>query len=161
MQARIETVDYTNIQHADVLVKLLNIYASGESGGGQPLNDSVRSALPDALAAIPGAFSLLVFDDLIPVGLVNCFMGFSTFACQPLVNIHDLMVVPEYRGQGISQMLLEGVEGIAHERGCCKITLEVLQGNQAAINAYQKYGFSAYELDPSMGKAMFMEKSFD
>lgn len=161
MQTRIETVDYANQRHADALVTLLDIYASGKSGGGHPLSASVRTALPEALAGVPGAFSLLAFDNEVPVGLANCFMGFSTFACQPLVNIHDLMVISEYRGKGVSQMLLDGVESIARERGCCRMTLEVLQGNHAAIKAYQKYGFMGYELDPAMGKAMFMEKSFD
>ncbi len=161
MQIRLEQVDYTNPEHADALVTLLNIYASGKSGGGRPLSESVRTELPAALAAVPGAFSLLVYDDQTAVGLVNCFMGFSTFACRPLVNIHDLMVIPEYRGRGVSQVLLEGVESIARDRDCCRMTLEVLEGNQVAINAYHKFGFTAYELDPAMGRAMFMEKSFD
>jgi ribosomal protein S18 acetylase RimI-like enzyme len=161
MQVRIETVDYTNPLHADAFVSLLDIYASGKSGGGRPLSDSVRAALPAALASVPGAFSLLAFDEQLPVGLANCFMGFSTFACRPLVNIHDLMVIPEYRGRGISQDLMAGVESIARDRGCCKITLEVLEGNHAAVTAYHRYGFNSYELDPVMGKAMFMEKSFD
>ena len=54
--------------------------------------------------------------------------------------------------------MLEKVEQIAIERGCCKLTLEVLEGNQAAQNSYQKFGFSAYELDPEMGRALFWDK---
>jgi hypothetical protein len=27
----------------------------------------------------------------VAVGLVNCFEGFSTFACKPLVNVHELL----------------------------------------------------------------------
>jgi hypothetical protein len=38
------------------------------------------------------------------------------------------------------------------------VTLEVLEGNQIAKNAYIKFGFAGYELDPKMGKALFWEK---
>jgi ribosomal protein S18 acetylase RimI-like enzyme len=63
-----------------------------------------------------------------------------------------------YRGLGISQQLLAKVDEIAQQRGCCKVTLEVLQGNTVAQKAYQKYGFTGYELDPAMGQAMFWHK---
>jgi len=38
--------------------------------------------------------------------------------------------------QGISQMMLEKVEEIAKEKGCCKITLEVLSNNEVAKSSY-------------------------
>ena len=69
------------------------------------------------------------------------------------------MVLPEFRGLGISQKMFDKVETIARERGCCKLTLEVLTGNKSAQKAYLKSGFSGYELDPLMGKAMFWEKT--
>ncbi len=50
------------------------------------------------------------------------------------------------------------VEKISRERGYCKLTLEVLEGNIVAQNAYKKLGFSGYELDEKTGKAMFWEK---
>jgi ribosomal protein S18 acetylase RimI-like enzyme len=51
------------------------------------------------------------------------------------------------------------IEDLAISKGCCKITLEVLEGNQVAKSAYIKAGFKGYELDPEMGKAVFWEKS--
>jgi ribosomal protein S18 acetylase RimI-like enzyme len=53
--------------------------------------------------------------------------------------------------------LLE-VESMAVKKNCCKITLEVLEGNTPAKNSYSKFGFKDYELDPTFGKAMFWEK---
>ncbi|MDD7986440.1 GNAT family N-acetyltransferase [Lentisphaera marina] len=91
-------------------------------------------------------------------GLVNCFESLSTFTAKPLINIHDLMVHSDFRGLGLSQKLLERVEERAKEMGSCKITLEVLSGNKVAYRAYEKFGFSAYELDPSVGQALFLEK---
>ncbi len=54
--------------------------------------------------------------------------------------------------------MLEVAEPVAHRLGCCKMTLEVLEGNVAAQAAYQSCGFAGYELDPCMGKALFWKK---
>ena len=47
---------------------------------------------------------------------------------------------------------------IAWERGACKMTLEVLQGNHSAIRLYERVGFAGYQLDPAMGQAQFFQK---
>ena len=158
MQPEIIRVDYRNPRHAADLVALLNHYASGTEGGGQPLAPEVQSALPTALARLPHAFSLLCYVDGVAAGLVNCLEGFSSFKCKPLVNIHDVVVLDRFRGRGIAALLLAEVEKVAREKGCCKITLEVLEGNKAAQHAYLKFGFDGYELDPVMGKALFWQK---
>ena len=67
-------------------------------------------------------------------------------------------MLKEYRGLGLSQKLFIEAEKISRERGYCKLTLEVLEGNIVAQNAYKKLGFSGYELDEKTGKAMFWEK---
>lgn len=102
------------------------------------------------------SFSHLV--DSQPAGLVVCLEGFSTFACKPLLNIHDAIVALPYRGRGLSKLLLQKAEEIAFDLGCCKLTLEVLEGNHVAQSAYKAFGFSGYELNPEMGKALFWEK---
>ena len=114
-----------------------------------------------ALAARPQAYSVLAFDADMPVGLVNCIEGFSTFACRPLVNVHDVAVLPGYRGQGVAEKMLLLVQEMARERSACKLTLEVLQGNAAAQRLYRRLGFANYELDPAMGQAQFMQKWLD
>ena len=150
--------DYHNPEHCQDILRLLNEYACGTMGGKKPLSDFTQRNLTQALAHIPGAFSILCYVEGQAAGLANCFEGFSTFSCKPLVNIHDIMVGEAYRGRGISQQLLEAIEQVARERACCKITLEVLDGNHIAQNAYRKFGFSQYELDPAAGKALFWEK---
>lgn len=161
---RVCRANYADPVHAQALVSLLDVYARDPMGGGEPLSAFARSNLVKALADRPQAFSVLAFDDAAQltesraVGLVNCFEGFSTFACQPLVNVHDVAVVPEYRGHGVGEKMLQLVEQIARERGACKLTLEVLQGNSGAARLYQRLGFVNYQLDPSMGQAQFMHK---
>lgn len=159
---RICKADYLNPVHANALVQLLNSYAQGSAGGNEPLSDFTKSHLVKELAARSQAFSVLAFDvtaqgDL-PVGLVNCIEGFSTFACKPLVNVHDVVVLGSHRGQRVGQQMLALAEQIAIQRGACKLTLEVLSGNSSAIKLYQRIGFAAYQLDPAMGHAVFLQK---
>jgi len=152
---------YADPAHAAALVDLLDHYARDPAGGGEPLSDFARANLVASLAARPFIFSVLAFDGETPVGLVNAIEGFSTFACKPLVNVHDVVVASSHRGQGIAAQLFAEVEAIARERGACKLTLEVLDGNAAAQALYRRLGFTAYQLDPAMGHAQFLHKWLD
>jgi ribosomal protein S18 acetylase RimI-like enzyme len=154
----VKPVNYTNAKQAQELVDLMCAYSIDQMGGGTELSDQVKNDLPRSLASVPNAYSFIAYVHGVAAGLINTFEGFSTFKCKPLLNIHDVVVLPEYRGQGISQAMLNAVEDFAMQRGCIKLTLEVLEGNQAAQESYLKYGFSGYELDPKMGKALFWEK---
>lgn len=153
--------DYANPAHGAALVDLLDAYAQDPMGGSHPLSDFARAHLVACLAARPQAFSVLAFDGEHAVGLVNCIEGFSTFACRPLVNVHDVAVLSSHRGQGVAEKMLSLAEAIARERGACKLTLEVLLGNAAADRLYRRLGFANYELDPAMGQAQFMQKWLD
>ena len=137
---------------------LLNEYAEDPMGGGESLPDDVKQNLSAELSKVPSAFSVICYVNGKAAGLTNCFEAFSTFKCKPLLNIHDVVVKKEFRGLGISQMMLAKVEETAKEKGCCKVTLEVLEGNKVAQNAYIKFGYSDYELDPKMGRALFWQK---
>ena len=151
-------VDYQNTQQGNDLVMLLNAYALDPMGGGEPLADEVQKNLVAELAKRHDFFTVIAYVDGKPAGIINCIEGFSTFKCKPLLNIHDCGVLKEYRGLGLSQKLVAEIEKVACERGYCKLTLEVLQGNVIAQNAYKKLGFSGYELDAETGQAMFWEK---
>ena len=158
MKIEIIKADYKNDVHAKDIVKLMNAYAEDKMGGGHVLSLYVQENLVSALAKRTYAFSVLAYVGDEAVGLINCFEAFSTFACEPLVNIHDIIVFDGYRGMGINQKMLAEVERIAKSRGCCKLTLEVLEGNAKARASYEKFGFYGYELDPSMGNALFWQK---
>jgi ribosomal protein S18 acetylase RimI-like enzyme len=158
---RLCRADYNNPVHMLALIELLDGYARDPAGGAEPLSDFAKTHLPDELRARPFMFSVLAFDDAqgaLPVGLVNCVEGFSTFTCKPLVNVHDVAVLSTHRGQGIAERMLALVEQLARDRGACKLTLEVLSGNGPAARLYQRLGFEAYQLDPAMGHAQFMQK---
>jgi GNAT superfamily N-acetyltransferase len=152
------TADYHNPGHAADIVRLLNAYALDPMGGGKSLPASVTAILVSELAKRPYAFTVIAYVDELAVGLINCFEAFSTFAARPLINIHDVVVDAPWRGHGISQKMLDKVQELAIEKGCCKMTLEVLRGNKTAANAYEKFGFNPYSLDPQMGDAVFWQK---
>ena len=155
---KVARADYTDPVHGAALIDLLDSYARDPAGGGAPLSDFTRANLVSQLAARPFIFSVLAFDSGTPVGLVNAIEGFSTFACRPLVNVHDVLVLPAYRGRGIAAQMFREVEAVASERGACKLTLEVLDGNASARALYRRLGFTPYQLDPAMGHAQFLHK---
>ncbi|MCW5654665.1 GNAT family N-acetyltransferase [Hydrogenophaga sp.] len=150
--------DYAHPAHADALVTLLDAYARDPAGGGKGLSEFARSRLVPELAARPQAYSVLAFEGELPVGLVNCFEGFSTFAGRPLVNVHDVAVLASHRGRGVAGQMLARAESIARDRGAVKLTLEVLSANHGAMRLYERIGFAGYQLDPAMGQAVFLQK---
>jgi len=151
--------DYNDPRHGADLIAMLDVYAHDPMGGGTALPQTTKDNLLAGLAAHVHAFSFLAYDGETPIGLANCFEGFSTFKARPLVNIHDIAVHADYRGQGVGQALLAAVENEAIQRGACKITLEVLSGNKTAQRSYMKFGFEGYALDPEAGHALFWEKA--
>jgi ribosomal protein S18 acetylase RimI-like enzyme len=150
--------DLADPAHAQAVIDLLDCYAREPEGGGAGLGEQVRRDLIPALRHRHDALILLAMQDGEAVGLLNAFEGFSTFAAAPLLNIHDVYVEPKQRRTGIGHALLACAERVALERGCRKMTLEVLSGNMRAQHLYRALGFEAYALDEHMGHALFWQK---
>jgi len=155
---QIRRVDYLNAQDAEALVFLLDAYAQDPMGGGEALKPDNAARLCKDLSSLAGAASFIAWLDGQPIGLINCFEGYSTFKAKPLLNVHDIAVLSAHRGQGVGHALLKAAEDHARNRGCCKLTLEVLSGNGPAMASYKRFGFAQYELDPAAGQAQFMQK---
>jgi GNAT superfamily N-acetyltransferase len=151
-------VDLIQADHGSAMLQLLNEYALDPMGGASPLSEFVRANLVARLRDRTGFYGVLAFVDGRPAGLINCFEGFSTFAAQPLLNIHDVVVSKDYRGRGLFKKMYLEVEAIALDLGACKLTLEVLKGNDVAQSAYRSVGFAGFELDPATGHALFWQK---
>jgi ribosomal protein S18 acetylase RimI-like enzyme len=158
MQPQIIIANYTDASHAKAIALLMRCYSGDPFGGGTMLSEAQSNNIAGELGKRDYAFSLLCYIDGEPVGLANCFESFSTFACKPVINIHDIVVVEHCRGQGLSHALLTAVEDIAKQRGCAKLTLEVLSNNHVAKASYKKFGFSDYILNPEHGHALFWQK---
>jgi ribosomal protein S18 acetylase RimI-like enzyme len=145
----VQAVQLDSMLHQAAVVELLDMYSREPMGDGQPLRPWVREQLIPGLRAQPHGCHFLAFDQQIPVGLAICFFGFSTFQAKPLLNIHDLAVLPAYRGRGVGRALLGAVEQAARQAGCCKLTLEVRGDNQIARQLYQNVGFDPGGHEPA------------
>jgi ribosomal protein S18 acetylase RimI-like enzyme len=153
-------------------------------GDGQALSAEARACLIPALRRMPSA---IVFLALAPaeatkaglktadatvtaeipevvVGAAVCFVGFSTFRARGLINVHDLAVLPSWRGKGIGTRLLEAVEAFARRRGYCKVNLEVRVDNPAQ-HLYRRRGYGAGTTGVgeavSEVQSLFLEKRLD
>lgn len=155
---KISKGDLDDPADAAALITLLDAYAADPMGGGTPLSAATRGELVPALRAFPGACVLLARADEEPVGIAVCFTSFSTFRARALTNVHDLAVLPDWRGQGIGRSLLAAVESLARERNHCKVTLEVREDNAAARNLYRSLGFGAGIGDEKPVQFLFLEK---
>ena len=149
-------LDLTEHQHA--ILELTDAYAGDPMGNGRPLSDEVRRALIPGLQKHPTTVIFLAYQGSDAIGIANCFIGFSTFAARPLINVSDLAVLPGYRENGIGRLLLEAVERKAREIGCCKLTIEVQENNHRARHVYKSVGFAQAIYVEEAGGALFLSK---
>lgn len=143
---RVFLADLADARHCEGLLEVLDSYAQDPVGGGQPLPERTRRELIPALKRTPQAVILLAENRNGITGIAVCFLGLSTFSARPLLNIHDLAVMPASRGEGVGRALLQAAEDEAVRRGCCKLTLEVQDRNTVARGLYQSFGFRDFEL---------------
>jgi GNAT superfamily N-acetyltransferase len=158
MSVRIVEADLSLAEHQEAVLAMVDAYSRDAMGNGKPLDQDVRTRLIPGLRRHPTTLIFLAFDGVQPIGAAVCFIGFSSFAAKPIINIHDFVVLPTSRGKGIGRRLLEAVEAKARELGCCKLTLEVMDKNHQAVRMYQAAGFARYSLQEEAGAAIFMSK---
>lgn len=75
-----------------------------------------------------------------PVGC-GCFKPFD----EKTVEIKRMFVLPEFRGKGISKIVLGNLEEWASELGYSKSVLETGKGQPEAIGLYQKMGYTVID----------------
>ena len=143
--------------HAEAVVRLLHAYALDPMGGSEGLSEFAQANLISELRRRPWMRAVLAYAEGEPAGLAICIEGFSTFACKPLLNIHDLAVAPQFRGRGIAKLLLRRSRSVARQRWALPITWKSPEGNTIAQSAYRACGYAGYELDPKLGRAMFWQ----
>jgi ribosomal protein S18 acetylase RimI-like enzyme len=152
--------DLNSAADADAITRVLDSYASDPRGGGSPLPADVKARLIPGLKEHPATRAWLAFDAQEAIGLCVGFIGFSTFAARPLLNIHDLAVVPGRRGSGVGRALLTAAETYAGESGFCKLTLEVQDDNTPARTLYERFGFRDVVYGDS-GPTRFLAKKLE
>lgn len=145
-------------QQQAAIVALIQAYANDPMGGGQGLSAEAERRLIPGLQQHPTTLIFLAYHGPEAVGIAVCFVGFSTFAARPLLNIHDLAVLPTHRRQGVGQRLLAHVAARAEALGCCKLTLEVREDNLPAQQLYAQVGFHPIAYADRSTRVWFLEK---
>lgn len=156
---RILEADLGDPTHADAVLAMTRDYARDPMGGGADLPPEIRGRLVERLRAHPTTLILLAFAGDAPVGIATCFVGFSTFAARPLLNLHDLHVTAGHRRRGLGRALLAAVEAKARALGCCKLTLEVQENNRVARALYESFGFASGQYEEAAGTVLFRQKT--
>jgi ribosomal protein S18 acetylase RimI-like enzyme len=143
----ITACDYSDPLHRQAVTAMINVYINDAMGGGVPLTEAEQASLIEGLSARPSAIVLLAATNGEYVGLLVAFENFSTFTARPMVNIHDVIVRPGYRGLGVGRLLLDGIIAEAASRHASRVTLEVRKDNHVAQNLYRSLGFEATSPD--------------
>lgn len=138
---RIRRVDFDAPDDAAAYLAQLDAYARDPMGAGRPLPAEVRARVISDLAQRPGSHALLAEAGGTAVGFTTCFLGYSTFQARPLLNIHDIAVLPDWRGRGVGRALLDAIGELAESLDCCRVTLEVRADNPRAYRLYVAAGF--------------------
>ena len=146
-------VDFDDADLVRQYLDMLDAYALDPMGAGQQLRKAVRNRLAADLRRMPGAHCLLARHGDTPVAFATCFSGYSTFQARPLLNIHDIAVLREWRGQAIGERLLAKIAELGRRLDCCRITLEVRADNPRARSLYERAGFVPAAC------SLFMEKT--
>ena len=74
-------------------------------------------------------------------GFVQLYPLFSSTRMKKLWLLNDLFVDPNYRGNGISKMLIERAKQLVKETSACGMFLETEKSNTIGNNLYPETGF--------------------
>ncbi|MFA9388920.1 MAG: GNAT family N-acetyltransferase [Prolixibacteraceae bacterium] len=137
-----------NIQNesdASDMLRMLSVYMHDPMGGEQSLSDELAKKNIDGLKKQSNYVFFLAYCNDELAGFANCFINFSTFKAQQLINIHDFAVDPSFRRKGLGIAMINRIAEYCQENGLCKITLEVRFDNPGAQKLYKKLGFEEGE----------------
>ena len=142
----IKDCEFSNPEHCQALIDLMNYYMADEMGGKLPAHEGeMAEKLVEGMKNHPSKLVLLAVIEGEFVGLTNCFINFGTFACKLFINVHDVVVRPDFRGKGVGRALMNGIIARAEQMDCGKITLEVREDNPKAQALYKSVGFDESE----------------
>lgn len=141
-------VSLANDAHLKAVVGLLNEYMKDEMGIGRSMSGQLAKELMEGLPRHSSYLGFLVQKGNTFVALANCNLNYSTWKAKFVLNIHDFIVHPDHRNEGIGKFLLQELQNYSLANSFCKITLEVREDNLKAQKLYNNIGFKGS--DPAM-----------
>lgn len=76
------------------------------------------------------------------IGFVQLYPAFSSIRMKRLWLLNDLFVVENYRGQGVSVLLINEAKKLCKETNACGLILETAKSNEVGNKLYPKTEFS-------------------
>ncbi|MBA7516134.1 hypothetical protein ES705_08179 [subsurface metagenome] len=139
---KIVECDLNNPEHRKAVIDLMNHYMADTMGGKLPPHAPGKAEkMVEGLDQHPSKLVLLAEYKGEFAGLSTSFINYGTFSVKPFINIHDIVVLSKYRGEGIGRKLMEGIIEKAKQFDCGKITMEVREDNIEAQQLYKSFGF--------------------
>lgn len=74
-------------------------------------------------------------------GFVQLYPLFSSTRMKRLWLLNDLFVLPEFRGQGFSKLLIEKAKELCRQTNACSLALETAKTNVVGNRLYLQEGF--------------------
>lgn len=79
------------------------------------------------------------------VGFTQLYPIFSSVRMKRMWLLNDLFVDPDFRGQGISKMLINQAKDLCNKTNACGVLLETEPSNDIGNNLYPATGFELEE----------------
>ena len=114
-----------------------------EEVGGVEVSSAVKLPstslnLPQPLSSTPSTTSTTSTPSTSLIAFALYYIRYSTWKGQTMY-LEDIIVTESMRGKGIGKMLIEKLIEEAKEKGFKRITWQVLDWNEPAINFYKKF----------------------
>lgn len=126
------------IQHLDEFAVLFNSYRIFYRQNSDL--EKSRTFLKDRIIN-EESLTFLAIEDGKAVGFAQLYSLFHYKTLQRQWLLSDLFVSPEYRGRGLSVMLIDKCKTLCYETGACGLLLETEKTNDIGNQLYPRCGF--------------------
>ncbi|MFN7117918.1 MAG: GNAT family N-acetyltransferase [Saprospiraceae bacterium] len=128
-----------NSDHLNVLAELFDAYRIFY---GKPSDIAgARHFLAERLEYEESIVYLAQADNGVYVGFTQLYPVFSSTRMQRMWILNDLYVLPDYRGKGISKLLIDRAKELARATNASGILLETAKNNEIGNKLYPSVGF--------------------
>lgn len=127
---------------AELLLGFMQSYYAYDGHGFD--REKARVALVSLLRNPEFGRAWLILDGDSPVGYVVICLGYSLEWLGRDAFVDELYLREKYRGHGWGEKTMAFLETAAKELGVRALHLEVIHGNDGAMNLYRKLGFQAH-----------------
>jgi ribosomal protein S18 acetylase RimI-like enzyme len=137
-----EILAFDNSAHRDQVVRLWELVFGYEAPHNAP-----ALVIDKKLSAADDLFFVALTDGAVVGTVMAGYDGHRGW-------IYSMAVHPDHRGRGTGSRLLSFAERRLALRGCMKINLQIMEGNEKVRAFYEAHGYSVEER-VSMGKRLF------